>query len=1360
MKPKISISLHETGERDVNKVDPKTGFREIEIRTILGQVDALDHFISKKGARLSHVVHGKKPPYYLHILYCACFIEDLDKRKQVLNWMLKEERYHALKDDGILIEHIKAALGECLITEKEPGLSDCLGFTPYDYLILSGFDFLDNPTKINLTRKITSGFYCGVNIAWLLADIESKQLSKQLALGSLKDDEIIDFNVCPEDKNNLWCGTTLGWQLVRADSQLENFRILNELRKKNKKSPPIHLNATPSNKNCIEYRITFLESLGLSPNIEIIRTRFKILKELLIEYPDQFISLRVYPEHPDCLNRGLTLARFFTIYLYDTRFECCFINIASSFDANGWNILLNSMHSNVAYVRAQNGLFYINKSEKTYVQIELEKEKLQLLDQATLAMPLPEKLLTKMAPITGYTEILSQEQLAEITSITGHHGYDQNSPYQLFNLLLNRDVKALIPPEQKGIEQYPYQNDELENKLTYVSCPTHYPKPVQRVELGTMVNPHKEWTENFTGTLLTLLIMHNEWEILKNILARDYYNRKIPCFCSNQSMKAAQLCSCEEKEFYTKLKIDINAKIPLYNLHILERQKWTSPSQDPTTTLIARLIYNKQFGILDYLLTHFHAHDIKINLNARCNSDTVTIQEALNKMIAGRGKEAEAAEKMLNKIVTFNSKTPTVQKNKKVEEKKSSKVPVPLEPVKLKPSPEDILLDALEKLGIKKTCKKEDEIVFSGDKNTILKLYQVIGLYKKNFKNFNFIKLTFISKNESGQSECRLQGKQTILNDLLNNNKLLSDILSKVNVKKTIEISNVSSSTQPTLPSPSLPTLISLTEIQQKDWISLIRNAFCRTQEMSIDWNEEKNCFICVLPANHIFTLQAYSAKRTLQAYSAKRKEQEIYHIEDDFIEKEIVSRFPKEIAVISFDKEANQMSVTPKVAHLLPELRNQLYADISNAIQNKLECVGKRKEDKQEIEDDENKIECDEESIIQDALDDRLSLEHVMDTKIDVFNRIKTFLQAIAPPDTSLGFLDVKNMQRKKRTKWELSYTYSGAKQIGTTDSIVFFEKMANVVGKDVMRIFYDNKTDKVMLTFFNQRLHEYLFPEFTDPIKKQFLDELLSSHSQDENCQALMLVSELKRASERKTHTITTPSTNHMKAGISQFRLNANQFINLRYHMERFRSIQAPDVSSNDGIHYAAFSLHIFQIFRIFSRDSDCYALRNALRHRFRNITWDALYNQLQPFISAVTIAIPKAITYRNRFLSEDAILIQLEGVDIPSILSGVQSHTASNIKQQDEIVLCKKTLEGLVHSEIDHDLKRDATLQLYSWLGELEESDNQFRSIYRSLGHAHNKQNFEELANTLYAKITSVGLFRKTRAALTMQQSRNML
>ncbi|HLB42721.1 MAG TPA: hypothetical protein VJN02_07745 [Gammaproteobacteria bacterium] len=1233
-----------------------------------GKKEILEYLLSK-GAQLSQ---NPSILFCKHILYCICFIRDISIRINTLKWLLENDHYKDLQSCGVSLEHIRAALGEIdpEPTEEQPGRADCLGFTPYHYWCFSGCDVIEDRLramnveqrvfKMNLNHKVKSGFYDGVNLAWILLDIGSQRLTTQLDLQYIQSHStvIVDLDASPKDEMNPSLGVTLAWELIRS-LQFTNFNILKNIRDENGLKSSVNFHATPQSKMYTEYGIKIpqlLASQGLSTiigreRLTIYAEQMKLFYELLADYSDQSVDLNAYPTHEKCGIKGLSLFRMLAIY-------------------ENFNLL--------SYI--------LNHDLK----------------------------VRQCSSLSAGTEKLSEDCPAE------------------------------------------YNNNELDEILINVAKDYHLAKPLQFINLEMSI-----WNNRTLGAnidLIKFLILKNQWEILKNVLARDYYNRKLMCDCN--SGKIAGNCDCNgNKHYYTGPIIDLNSVI-------------NSETQD---TILVRLISQQQFGILDYLVKHTN-QDVKINLNVKYPGKLrhFLAGEYLNRASNKQAKRVLARIHEHNAAITKSNKQADERLTRKTRINHTPSLVVqPVFEVEDKLSPEkevqkklNTLLQNKPNIEAKFTLigsKKEAQIDFGGHKDDIKLLFDLIKKY-----NIYHFKLEL-------KRNLLLTGKLSSLSTFLDNRKFVEafyHLSTSKNAGKKKESSTIISerlSSSYSKPQEKIDTIIlSLTDIQKQAWELVIRRAFCIALEISIDWDDKKGCFVIKLPEDSLFTLFKYNAKY---------RDKFIYKIGNSFIEDEILSRLKsKEIANITFDQVNLIIWLYPTVAVLSQPLHLDLHSQIYSVLKKKCILVSQVSDESKEEIEEEKQVLPRRKNIKKNQKQDNPDKQLL---SIDVFYQIKQLFQAISP-EASFGFLLPNNIKREKEDGWKLKYKYSGAPRIGRSDSVLYFRIMAHVLNStqpsaqppNPARIFppfmsIHVERDIVQIVIHpgksNNLMEGYFSPDLIK-IFSQAIQYSVNGNNDEEESQSFKTGTLLQGKVEKNNVNDSIQDITKRET-CKLFSFRQDQYSNLRYHIQKINKISCPNESigsldnvydhTHEHIHnviyYCSYSFHLLQVFRLLGNsDEECYQLRNTLRHHFHKTSWASIYRACCPLIESARNAIKTHDTYAMFFKIEQEEQLRLIVGGIPSI---------DDLKISDDSkmeIVYRATLEsissyqGCDEKQEFENQKRDAILHIYSWIGEINKNDLLAKYVFQTIGHVESDQSFEKLAENLYRRISDANLNQNQRCS----------
>jgi len=231
-----------------------------------------------------------------NFLSWAAFCKNVNNRKQVLDWLLENNRYEKL-NCAITPAHIYAALGDLqkLKNCKDTHSADSTHLRPYHYSTLSNnndcFEFLTQVPSDDLFQPIPDGIYQGITLVWWLTERKKTDLLKGLLQHNHNN---IDLNTAPSHENHPDKGSTLALLLAR----LEKFDLLQELLERNPNTT-INLNTKPTPKNHPGKGITLAWWLAL-------QKQYDLLQQILNRNPHATVDLNATPKYG--INKNVTLA--------------------------------------------------------------------------------------------------------------------------------------------------------------------------------------------------------------------------------------------------------------------------------------------------------------------------------------------------------------------------------------------------------------------------------------------------------------------------------------------------------------------------------------------------------------------------------------------------------------------------------------------------------------------------------------------------------------------------------------------------------------------------------------------------------------------------------------------------------------------------------------------------------------------------------------------------------------------------------------------------------------------------------------------------------------------------------------------
>ncbi|CEK12003.1 protein of unknown function [ankyrin domain] [Legionella hackeliae] len=192
-----------------------------------GHLDIVDYLFHKQGI---DVVYSDTDP---GLLYYICQCRDLERRHDLLNWLLIHERYKAL---DVSREHIDAALGlSCpeLSTEVSEGLS------PFHYACIAGNEkVMEKATTSAMNRIIESGSLKGATPFYLLCLYSKWDIIESLIKKGISPDSLNNRVLANSGLKDI----TLAYMLAAY----EQFDLLVQLAEESKEE--IDLDAAPSAK--------------------------------------------------------------------------------------------------------------------------------------------------------------------------------------------------------------------------------------------------------------------------------------------------------------------------------------------------------------------------------------------------------------------------------------------------------------------------------------------------------------------------------------------------------------------------------------------------------------------------------------------------------------------------------------------------------------------------------------------------------------------------------------------------------------------------------------------------------------------------------------------------------------------------------------------------------------------------------------------------------------------------------------------------------------------------------------------------------------------------------------------------------
>lgn len=145
---------------NVNKTDDISKRRPIHLAAIAGNLAAIE-FLLQKGAELSC---DPETPETTNLFYWMVSCQDVEKRKEMLKWLLETGSYKHLKCD-VTEYHVRAALGEIeyfsALEDPASHIADKTGLTRIHYLISSGLEISNIVNNKNKVVKAVDLNYAG-----------------------------------------------------------------------------------------------------------------------------------------------------------------------------------------------------------------------------------------------------------------------------------------------------------------------------------------------------------------------------------------------------------------------------------------------------------------------------------------------------------------------------------------------------------------------------------------------------------------------------------------------------------------------------------------------------------------------------------------------------------------------------------------------------------------------------------------------------------------------------------------------------------------------------------------------------------------------------------------------------------------------------------------------------------------------------------------------------------------------------------------------------------------------------------------------------------------------------------------------